>query len=198
MKVFKEKKAGIFLKKNGFDVLDGIYIRNESQVKKIKEKVGFPIVMKISGEGIIHKFRAGGVILNIIDENLAKRGIKKFKKIKNFEKIFIQKQTPGKEFLLGIKKTPEFGEVIGFGTGGVNTEKIKDVSFRIPPIDEKEAKKMIYETKISKNITNQEEKELIKNILRLSKLSSKYPKIKELDINPLIKGKVIDARIVWE
>jgi hypothetical protein len=57
---------------------------------------------------------------------------------------------------------------------------------------------MIQETFVGKTVTKEEEIFLIKNLLALSKLAEKFPKILELDINPIMSGYIIDSRIVFE
>jgi len=198
MKLFTEKKAEYFLEKNDFKILEGVYVKNKKDLAEKIERVGFPCAMKISGKDIIHKKKLGGVEINIKDVEHAEKVFDRFKKIKGFEEALIQKQIKGKEFLLGIKKTPEFGHVICFGAGGSNVEQLGDVSFRACPIDKKEAEMMIKETKVSKGLLKQEGLEIEKNLLKLCVLVKKYPKLEELDINPLINGKIIDARIVFE
>jgi len=202
-KIFTEKKAEDFLKKEGFNVIKRGYIKkNEKTLKFEKEikKINFPLVMKVSGEKIIHKNIIGGVKKNIKNYKQALKAFKKLIKIKNCEGVILQKQIYGKEFLLGIKKTPEFNHIIAFGKGGADVEKLKKVSFRVCPINKKEAEELIKEIRTSK--LNEKEKILIvKNLIQLCKLIKKYPKISELDINPLIvkkdKALVVDARIIW-
>ena len=196
MKVFTEKEAEDFLEKEQFDIIERIYIEKESELKEATNKFGFPLVMKVSGPEIIHKNKIGGVVKNIKNYEIAWEVFNKLKEIKSAKGVMIQKQIKGKEFLLGIKRTPEFGHVIAFGAGGIHTEKLKDVSFRIYPFGKKEIKKMIDEVEISKDLEKESVKIIEKNILRLCKLIKKYPRINELDINPLIQGRVIDARIV--
>ncbi len=198
MKIFAEKEAENFLREEGFDVVDSVFIRNKSEIKKALEKFRFPIVMKVSGKKILHKNSLGGVKTGIESYEQASETFDSLIKIKNSEGVMMQNQIPGKEFLLGIKKTPEFGQVIAFGIGGVNVEKMKRVSFRICPLEDKEILDMV------KEITNIKDKDLeaIKeNIEKLCRLSKKYPSINEFDINPLMldKGKaiVVDARIVF-
>ena len=109
----------------------------------------------------------------------------------------------GQELILGIKKTPEFSQVIMFGKGGTDVEKEKDVSFRVIPIKEKDAKEMIEETNIYKTIKSKINKKLlIKSLMKISELIEHNPKIIELDINPLIVNEkeavVVDARLQFE
>jgi hypothetical protein len=153
--------------------------------------------MKVSGQEIIHKNRIGGVVKNVKDYEIAWEVFNKLKEIKGFKGVMIQKQIKGKEFLLGIKKTPEFEHVIAFGAGGIHTEKLKDVSFRVYPFGKKETRQMMQEVKASKDLDENSTKIIEKNILKLCKLIKKYPRITELDINPLIQGRIVDARIVW-
>ncbi len=197
MEVFTEKEAEDFLEKEGFDIIERIYVEKEEELENATNKLGFPWVMKVSGEEIIHKNKIGGVVKNIKDHEIAWEVFNKLKEIKDVKGVMIQKQIKGKEFLLGIKKTPEFGHAIAFGAGGIHTEKLKDVSFRIYPFGKKEIRRMIEEVNASKDLEKESVKIIEKNILKLCKLIKKYPRIKELDINPLIRGRIVDARIVW-
>ncbi len=197
MKIFAEKEAENFLKKEGFEIINTIFVRKKNEIEKAIEKIGFPLVMKVSGRKILHKNELGGVKVGIKDYEQAVKAFNSLLKIRNSEGVVIQKQIHGKEFLLGIKKTPEFKQVIAFGIGGTKVEKIRKVAFRVCPLNEKEAIDMILE------IIKKDEMELNaikKNIMKLCNLVKKYPSINELDINPLIveknKAIVVDARMV--
>ncbi|MCX6746739.1 MAG: acetate--CoA ligase family protein [Candidatus Pacearchaeota archaeon] len=200
MKIFAEKEAENFLEKEGFDVVDRFYAKNNKDIQKAMKKILFPWVMKASGRKIIHKKSINGVRVGIRNYEQAERIFNSLKKIKNCEGIIIQKQIKGKEFLLGLKENPDFGHVIAFGFGGTGVEKKKNISFRVCPLDKKDAKELIKETKIK--LERQSLDAIEKNILKLCGLVKKYPKIKELDINPLIveknKAIVVDARFVLD
>ncbi len=214
MKILTEREAGIFLRKKGFDVAKRAYVENapkgvprniskemstrgKDDLKAVSNKLNFPWVMKVSGKEIVHKTKVGGVVKGIKDYETALKVFDKLKQIKFCEGVIIQTQMKGKEFLLGIKRTPEFGHVIAFGTGGIHTEKLKDVSFRVCPFNKKEVKKMFQEVEIGKDLDKNLSAVIEKNILKLCKLVREYPRIKELDINPLMQGKIIDSRIVF-
>jgi succinyl-CoA synthetase beta subunit len=197
MEVFTEKEAEDFLEKEKFDVIERVYVEKENELRSATEKLGFPLVMKVSGQKIIHKNKIGGVVKGIKDYEIAWEVFNKVKEIKGVKGVMVQKQIKGKEFLLGIKKTPEFEHVIAFGAGGIHTEKLKDVSFRVYPFGKKETRQMMQEVKASKDLDENSTKIIEKNILKLCKLIKKYPRITELDINPLIQGRIVDARIVW-
>ena len=207
MKVFVEKDAEDFLEKNKFPVASRIAIKKEEEIEKAVKKLEFPISMKIIGKSILHKTDVGGVKLNIKDMNEAKRKFKELKKIKGFSGVLVQKFLNGSYVLVGLKKTREFGHVLAFGLGGIFTEVIGDVSFRICPVKEKDVDEMMQEIKGKDILYGARGKKrnikAVRNILlKLSKLSEKYPKIKELDINPVIvnekEAKIVDARIVFE
>lgn len=195
MKIFAEKEAEEFLKKQGFEVVQTYFTDKESKIKKNVDRTKFPIVMKVSGRKILHKNFLGGVKTNIKNYEQAVQEYKKLRKIKNSQGVLIQKQIAGKEFILGIKKTEDFGQIIAFGIGGVKVEKIKKISFRVLPLTEKDANEII------KEITNKNAL-LKKNILKLNNLAKKFPSISELDINPLIlrknKAIIVDARIIFD
>ncbi len=199
---YSEKRAKEFLAVGGFDILLSDYFQNRDVLKKLSEHFKFPVVMKISGEKIVHKAKIGGVKIGIKNSSEVLRTFDKFKKIKNFESVVIQKQIKGKELFLGIKKTPEFGHVALFGSGGGDVEKVKDISFRVFPLSKKDVFGMLKETKISKKLNEDEIKLISKNLMKLNSLIKRNPSIIELDINPLVlyagKAQVVDARIVFE
>lgn len=197
---YSEKKAEDFLEKKGFDVVKRMSISSNKDLENALKRFIFPIVMKVSGEGIVHKDRVGGVKINIKNREEASEAFKQFEKIKGFEGATIQEQLQGRKVLIGVKKTEDFGHAVCVGSGGTKTEDINDVSFRIPPFDNKEAKKMISETKISKFLKEKEKKAVEDNLLKVCNLVQRHPDISELDINPLMvngnRAIVVDARIV--
>jgi acetate---CoA ligase (ADP-forming) subunit beta len=200
--IYNERKAKELLKKEGFQILKSFYVSEISQIKRIFKYLKFPLVVKISGRSIFHKNRVNGVILNINSYEEILDAFGKMKRIKGFEGIVLQEQIKGKEVSLGVKKTIEFGHVIGVSSGGIDIEKIKDISFRVIPINKKDAKEMLNETEISKKL-NKKEKEIIeKKILKLNSFVKKYKKILELDINPIIINnnfcRIIDSKIIFE
>jgi len=201
MKILTEKGAEKLLKKESFSVTDGFYIRRKSELKN--KVFNFSYVAKASGKKIIHKKKLGGIMLNIDSVEKAEKAYEKFKKIEGLEEVFFQKQLKTKEeFLLGIKNTPEFGHTIVFGVGGSGVEQKKDFAFRIYPFDVNDAEEMINETIVGKNLSKKDTESVKKEILKILKLIKKYPKIKELDINPLMIEdgicNIVDARIVFD
>jgi len=194
MKVILEKEAEDFLETRRFHIVKRKFIKNKSELPKIKIK--FPWVIKVSSKKAIHKASHGGVKTNIQNLHEAEQAFAKLKKIPGFQGALVQKTIKGQHLILGLKKTPEFGHAILLGAGGSDVEELKDTSFRICPITKKDIKEMIKEIKI--NVLNP--KQIEKNLLKLSKLALQNSSIQELDINPLIVNKkqatIVDVRII--
>ncbi len=190
--------------------------KNAEEAVKFAEKIGYPVVMKIVSPDVIHKFDVGGVVINL---KTAKEVESAFKKIlENVKKhnpnakiigITVQEMAPAStEVIVGAIKDPQFGQTLMFGLGGIFVEILKDVTFRIAPITEQEAKEMIIEVKaypLLQGYRGQPPADvdaIVKILLATSKLIMDYPQIKELDLNPVIvyeKGaKTVDARIILE
>jgi acetyl-CoA synthetase (ADP-forming) len=208
MKSLNEYEAENFLEKNKFKIAKRFLAKNPEQAMNYSKKLGFPVALKIIGKNILHKSDIGGVFLDLQNESQVKESFQKLKKIKNFKACLVQKYIPGEYVLIGLKKDPSFGHVLVVGLGGIYTEIIKDVSFRVCPINKKDALEMLKELKSYKLLTGirgQKQvniNKIVNIITKVSSLSKKYPKIKELDINPLVVNEkdavIVDARIVFD
>jgi acyl-CoA synthetase (NDP forming) len=189
-------------------------IKNEGEINGIIEDMSYPLAMKIVSPDIIHKSDAGGVKLNIKDEKEAKLAYQdiflKVKKYNNRAKIVgvivcpMLPQTT--EIIIGMMKDPHFGPVIMFGLGGIFVEILKDISFRILPLEERDAREMITEIKgyeILKGVRDKplrDIKAIEEVLMKVSKLTMENPEISEIDLNPVFvfdKGlQVVDARMI--
>jgi acyl-CoA synthetase (NDP forming) len=185
------------------------FCKKEEELKTALKKIGFPCVMKVSGD-IIHKTNVNGVRTNIRSEEEAVKAFQELMKIKGCNKVLVQKMiTEGYEIIVGGKKDPQFNRVVALGAGGVFTEFLKDVSFRVCPISRSDAEEMLKEVKFSdlilKGFRGQKPADansIIEVILSVSKIMENNPQIKELDINPLFatptKALAADVRIILE
>ncbi|MBS1231309.1 MAG: acetyltransferase [Bacteroidetes bacterium] len=211
-----EDEAANILKIYGFPVVPGKLATSPDEAGLIALNTGFPVVLKIMSDDIIHKSDVKGVAINInsveearnaytaiIDQVLQIMPEARIKGIQVSKMIL-----SGEEVILGIKRDPSFGPIIMFGLGGLYVEIFKDVSFRVAPIDEIIADSMIRQIKSYKildGIRGKAPRDIAairESLMRLSQLALDCPQIKELDINPLIvleefKGSfVADARIL--
>ena len=189
-------------------------IKSEGEISGIRESIGYPLVMKIVSPDIIHKSDAGGVKVGVKDEEEARtayqeiisKAVKYNKKAQICGVIAYNMIPQATEIIIGMMKDPHFGPVIMFGLGGIFVEVLKDVSFRILPLEERDAQEMITEIKGSKILKGArgetpKDIEAIKNLLmKISQLAMENPEIKEIDLNPVFLSEkslqVIDARII--
>jgi len=209
-----ETEARELLKEYGIPVPDFRLIKSEDEITGLAKEINFPIAMKIVSPDIIHKTDVGGVKLNIKDEKEAKLAYqeiifktKKYNKEAQIFGVITDSMIPqGTEIIIGMMKDPHFGPVIMLGLGGIFVEVLKDISFRILPVEERDAEEMINEIKgfkILKGIRGEEPKDIeaIKDLLlKISQLTLDNPEINEIDLNPVFvfnKGlQVVDARMI--
>ncbi|MEA2090113.1 MAG: acetate--CoA ligase family protein [Thermoproteota archaeon] len=180
------------------------------------EEIGYPVVLKIVSPEIIHKSDVGGVVVNLktsveVREAYGKilENAKKHKPNAKIIGVLVQEMAPeSTQVIVGATKDPQFGPALMFGLGGVFVEVLKDVTFRIAPLTEREAEEMITEVKaypILKGYRGQppaDVETIVQILLNTSKLVVGHQEIKELDLNPIMvyeKGaKTVDARIILE
>jgi acyl-CoA synthetase (NDP forming)/RimJ/RimL family protein N-acetyltransferase len=198
------------------EILEGIGIattgyliaRSEDEALAICDKIGFPVVMKIVSPDVVHKTDAGGVklhLMNAEDVSKAYRDILETFKYQHIEGVAVQRMAKaGIEAIIGVTRDPSFGPLIMFGLGGVFVEVLRDVSFRILPITEKDAAEMIQDIRGSDILKGYRGEavdlaSLQQLLLKISQLVIENPEIQELDLNPLFlypDGYVtVDARM---
>ena len=188
---------------------------DENQAANVANSIGYPVVMKMTSKTTSHKTDVGGVIVNIQSEEqlraeyqgllsrLEAKGL-----LDGLEGVIIQEMVKGsREMVCGIATDPQYGPMMMFGLGGVFIEVMKDVTFRIAPLTDIDAKEMIKSVKAYKLLegargTKPAQMEQIEEtLLRLSQLVNDFKFIDELDINPLLisektgEGIAVDGRI---
>jgi acyl-CoA synthetase (NDP forming) len=211
-----EPEAHEVLKAYGFPVLKSQLVQSVEEAVAAATKIGFPVVLKIVSPDILHKVDVGGVKVNIKTKADVRKGYKELladvsahKPKANIWGVFVQKMAAkGKETIIGMNRDHHFGPIILFGLGGIYVEIFKDVSFRIAPVRELGAHRMIKQIRGYKMFEGfrgepPSDTELVAEcIQRLSQLVVDFEEIDEMDINPLIvypQGKgaaVVDARIL--
>ena len=209
-----EPEAKTICKEYGIPTPSFSVASNAKEAIKISESFGYPIVLKIVSPDILHKTDAGGVIVDLNSANDVEKAYdqiidssKRYKKDAKIQGILVQKMAPkGTEIIIGGLKDPQFGQTLMFGLGGVFVEILKDVTFRIAPIDESDAKSMINEIKaypILQGYRGQppvDQGAIVDILLAASRLLMDLPMINQMDLNPIMayeKGaSVVDARIL--
>jgi len=211
-----EVESKELLKKAGIPIVEAKLARNKKEAISISKEMGFPVVLKISSPDVVHKSDSGGVKLGLASAAQVGKAyseiissIKKVYPEARIEGVSVQKMAPpGVEVIVGMSKDPQFGPVLMFGLGGILVEVLKDVSFRIVPVTERDAREMIREIKgypVLEGYRGQKPASipaLEKLIVKVSQFVEKNPQIKELDLNPIFaypdKVVAVDARIILE
>ena len=200
----------------GLPLLKSGVAKNADEAAKIVDSFGVPVVMKVMSADVIHKFDAGGVILNVRRGADAKATYQKI--LDNVQKavpgakvdgILIEEMArKGVEVILGTSRDERFGPLMMFGLGGTMVEVLKDVSFRLAPMWQTSGERMVRQIRSFKVLDGfrgappSDIDAIVDALLRLSVMVCNHPEISECDINPLIvhaKGEgcsVADSRIM--
>jgi len=201
----------------GLPVAETNLARSEDEAAELAAKTGFPIVMKVVSPDIIHKSDAGGVKVNIKDEagvrsayQTITKNSKAYKPDADIRGIAVQEMAPlGTEVIVGSINDPTFGPTIMFGLGGIFVEVLKDVTFRVAPVNKELVRQMINEIH-SVAILAGARGESPRDRAALEDLLCRYAgmvydlcdEVAETDANPVLvyeEGaglKVVDARVI--
>jgi acyl-CoA synthetase (NDP forming) len=214
--ILTEIEAKQVFKDIGVPVVATRLATSRRQAAAIAAEIGFPAVLKIASADIVHKSDAGGVKVGLKNKtevekaygDIMKAAREKFPEAKIDGAAVQSMARPGIEIIIGTFKDAQFGPVIMFGLGGIFVEVLKDVSFRIVPIERRDAAEMVREIKAYRLLKGYRGMEpadvraLEDVLMKISDFIDKTPEIKEIDLNPVIAYKngalVVDARIVLE
>lgn len=213
-KVITEELSKSILKTYGVKVPPFALVTSAEEAVKQAKKIGFPLVMKVVSPQILHKTDVGGVKVGLDNVNDVKKTFKDMydrlskKKGVEVKGILLEKMVPkGVELIVGIQNDPQFGPVIMVGLGGIMTEVMKDVAFRMLPITTSDAKSMLNELKGSKLLKGFRGSESIdtnmvaKMLVQIGKLGVENADyINSIDFNPVVvypkSHFVVDAKII--
>ncbi|MCG6910146.1 MAG: acetate--CoA ligase family protein [Deltaproteobacteria bacterium] len=194
----------------GIPVVDEKAVFSPDEAAQAASGMGYPVVLKGLGSRLMHKTEKGLVRLDLKSEADVRDAAVKVAADAgdDLEGFLVQPFVAGKrEWVAGMFRDRQFGPVIMFGAGGIFTEALSDVAFRLAPLSEQDAATILDEikTRALLDAFRGEEKAdrrlLIKTLTGLSNLAVKYPQIAEIDINPLVTrpdGSVVavDALVV--
>ena len=173
---------------------------------------GYPVVLKLHSHAITHKSDVGGVRLNLKDETALRRAweemLPAMRQLDPDAGLTVQPMAPdGFEMILGALRTPATGAMVMAGMGGVYSEVLRDVAFRMLPLDEGQADAMVDALRCAPILSGFRGKRLdragfVDLLERVAELAARFPQIREMDLNPCRVGKdgvaILDARIVLE
>jgi acyl-CoA synthetase (NDP forming) len=204
--------SGFIPQASAFEVLAAYEIPAAHTVPMIKGTLppGFryPAVLKVDSAEVVHKSNAGGVALNIAGEEELRNAHARMTLHFPCASFVVQEQCPqGTEIIVGLKREPDVGPVLMFGLGGIHVEALKDVSFRMVPLSEAGAARMIRDIRSfplltgSRGFQAADLAAVERLLISVSQMAKDLPEIVEMDLNPVMvypqgQGiKVADIRI---
>jgi acetate---CoA ligase (ADP-forming) subunit beta len=212
--LLNEVEAKQLLAEAGVPVVTTVLAATSEEAREKSEQLGYPVVLKVVSPDISHKSDVGGVRIGLVDGDAVTAAYEEI--IASSKKavpgaaitgVAVQPMAAdGTEVIIGMTRDPQFGPVMMFGLGGILVEILKDVSFRVIPLTQRDATQMIDEIRghaILDGIRGQpplDKESLCSVILKVALFIEQNPEIQELDLNPMFvyaEGAIaVDARIV--
>jgi succinyl-CoA synthetase beta subunit len=200
-----------FLQEEGFPVLKSLLAHNEDDAAKKALEIGLPVTLKPSSPDVIHKTETGGIRVSLRDEAEVRQAFREIVATfssnypeKRLDGAMVQKQGSGLEVIVGMLRDAQFGPVLMFGLGGVFVEAMKDVTFRLIPIEKADAKDMMEELKGYDVLRNPRSGSLDlpaveKLLVDISTFIAHHQEVQEMDLNPVFVSshgvQICDARM---
>jgi acetyltransferase len=183
----------------GIRTLEPELARSPGAAVEIAARTGFPVALKVASPDISHKSDVGGVLLDLKDPEAVREG---FTQVCENARIalpgaaiagvYVQRMaTEGQEVIVGAVQDPQFGPLVMFGSGGVEVEGLKDVRFSLAPLTRAEAESLVENTWAGRKLRGYrhlppaDRKAVIETLVRLAQLAVDFPRIAEIEINPL-------------
>jgi acetyl coenzyme A synthetase (ADP forming)-like protein len=196
-------------------VAPGGVARTSGEAAALARALGFPVAVKLVSHEIVHKTEAGGVRLDLEDEDAVREAFEQIRtrlatdhRLGAMDGVLVQPMfAGGVEVMVGVTEDPLFGPLVGFGLGGIHVEILGDVQFRVSPITDRDATRMIEGIRGYRLLQGYRghppgDVDAIRDVLlRVSRLVEDLPEIAELDLNPIIAlapgsgCRIVDARI---
>lgn len=218
-KALKKKQATLsehdskeVLKAYGVPVTREYLVRSAKEAVEKAQALGFPVVLKGCAAALAHKTESDVVRLNLAEPKAVRRAFKEIKAHAGLklDGVLVQEMVKGqRELVIGLIRDAQFGPCVMFGLGGIYTEILRDVSFRVAPLEKRDALEMMEEIKGKKILESfrgmapADKEALARALIALGEIGLKHPEIKEIDVNPLILKKTgepvaVDALVVLD
>lgn len=207
--VLSEHESKELLRAYEIPVTREIVVKTQEELKKATGEIGYPLVMKGCASDLAHKTEQGLVKVDLRNDEEA---LAAFQEITTNmqdqpKAVLVQELIKGsRELMVGLTRDAQFGPCVMFGLGGIFTEILKDISFRVAPIEKRDAEEMMQEIKGRKILGNvrgmpaADLEKLTEILIRVGEIGLENDAIKEIDINPLIlsgnRPVAVDALVV--
>ncbi len=208
-KTLSEHESKELLRRYDIPVTREVETSDENEALKAVNEIGFPLVIKACAPDLSHKTERGLVRVDIRNKDEAVSAIREILKEVKDDKatILIQEMVKGtRELVVGLVRDSQFGPCVMFGLGGIFTEILRDVSFRVAPIEKRDAMEMMQEIKARKileairGMPAADLDRLSDILIKVGNIGLEHESIKEIDINPLIlwgsQPVAVDALVV--
>ena len=187
------------IKALGIDVAPWGLAAAPEEAVTVASGLGYPVCLKLAAASLVHKTEAGAVLLDLLDAAAVTAGFARLAQTarealpaKEEWQVVVMAQAPeGPELLLGARRDPAFGPVLACGAGGVGTEVLEDVSLRIAPFTQLQAREQIASTRMGRMLAGirgqapGDLEALSRALVALSQLMLQFPQIQEVDLNPV-------------
>lgn len=194
-----EPLAAEMVRSVGVDLLHPVPVASAMEAVEAAERLGFPVALKIASADILHKSDVGGVMLELGSGAEVARGyeellrrVSKVAPAADIRGAVVQRMAPpGQDVIVGVIRDATFGPYLLFGSGGVEVEGLRDVSFALPPLTRREAERWMDSTWAGRRMRGYrglpegDREACLDAALRLYRLSMDLPELDELEINPL-------------
>ena len=206
-----EYESKILLKTYGIPVTKEILATDMDGLMEAAGKIGYPLVLKGSSTKIAHKTEKGLIKVDIRNKEEARAAFTEIMGAMDVDDgaVLVQEMVKGqRELVVGLTRDPQFGQCVMFGLGGIFTEILKDISFRVAPLEKRDALEMMQDIKghkILEAVRGMEAADLdrlAEIIIAVGNIGLEHEAIKEIDMNPVIlsgsRPIVVDALVVLE
>jgi acyl-CoA synthetase (NDP forming) len=208
-KTLSEHRSKQMLVEYGIPVTRETVARSAEDAVRAAGEIGYPVVLKGSGEQVSHKTEMNLIALNLSRENEVREAFGRLTSDGKVEEVLVQQMVKGdRELVVGMTRDPQFGPCVMFGLGGVFTEVLQDVAFRVAPLSRRDAMEMMDDIKARKILESFRgkpavDREALADILiNVGRMGLEQDRIREIDINPLKvpggKPVAVDALVVLE
>ncbi len=204
-----ENESKKLLAEYGIPVTQEEVVTTEDEAVAVASKIGYPVVLKGSGEELSHKTELNLIALDLRKEEEVREAFRKLTSnpAAAVKQVLVQQMIKGdRELVVGLTRDAQFGPCVMFGIGGIFTEILKDTSFRVAPLTRWDAMDMMNDIRGKKILDAFRgkpavDREVLADILMaVGQIGMEHDGVKEIDINPLklVKGKpvAVDALVV--
>ena len=210
-KILSEHEAKKFLSLAGIPATKEFLVTTLDAAQKAAEEIGFPVVLKGASLDLTHKTELDLVKLDIrngIELRIAFEGIVENPKA-SCQGVLVQEMVSGeRELIVGLARDIQFGPAVMFGIGGIFAEVLKDICFRLAPLNEQTANQMLEDIRMRKMLgplrgkQGVDRKRLVQILITIGNIGLEFEEIRDIDINPLMIDKAgnpvaVDALIAF-